>query len=161
MQNQNVIQLYNTLNRLSRQMHRFSHRAEHKRSLFFGQSKLLQLIAKNEGIIQRDLAEQMDMRPSSMTEALGRLEQLNLILRKRDEKDQRSMHIYLTNKGKEIVEDAVRSEEEFMKKFTDIVFKEISEEEIEKMLAITSKLCKSLDTLDLKESKDRDEECCP
>lgn len=161
MQNQNVIQLYNTLNRLSRQMHRFSHRTEHKRSLFFGQSKLLQLIAKNEGIIQRDLAEQMDMRPSSMTEALGRLEQLNLILRKRDEKDQRSMHIYLTNKGKEIVEDAVRSEEEFMKKFTDIVFKEISEEEIEKMLAITSKLCKSLDTLDLKESKDRDEECCP
>jgi len=161
MQNQNVIQLYNTLNRLSRQMHRFSHRAEHKRSLFFGQSKLLQLIAKNEGIIQRDLAEQMDMRPSSMTEALGRLEQLNLILRKRDEEDQRSMHIYLTNKGKEIVEDAVRSEEEFMKKFTDIVFKEISEEEIEKMLAITSKLCKSLDTLDLKESKDRDEECCP
>lgn len=161
MQNQNVIQLYNTLNRLSRQMHRFSHRAEHKRSLFFGQSKLLQLIAKNEGIIQRDLAEQMDMRPSSMTEALGRLEQLNLILRKRDEKDQRSMHIYLTNKGKEIVEDAVRSEEEFMKKFTNIVFKEISEEEIEKMLAITSKLCKSLDTLDLKESKDRDEECCP
>lgn len=160
MQNQNVIQLYNTLNRLSRQMHRFSHRAEHKRSLFFGQSKLLQLIAKNEGIIQRDLAEQMDMRPSSMTEALGRLEQLNLILRKRDEEDQRSMHIYLTNKGKEIVEDAVRSEEEFMKKFTDIVFKEISEEEIEKMLAITSKLCKSLDTLDLKESKDRDEECC-
>jgi len=142
-------------------MHRFSHRAEHKRSLFFGQSKLLQLIAKNEGIIQRDLAEQMDMRPSSMTEALGRLEQLNLILRKRDEKDQRSMHIYLTNKGKEIVEDAIRSEEEFMKKFTDIVFKEISEEEIEKMLAITSKLCKSLDTLDLKESKDRDEECCP
>jgi len=96
-----------------------------------------------------------------MTEALGRLEQLNLILRKRDEEDQRSMHIYLTNKGKEIVEDAVRSEEEFMKKFTDIVFKEISEEEIEKMLAITSKLCKSLDTLDLKESKDRDEECCP
>lgn len=159
MQNQNVIQLYNTLNRLSRQMHRFSHRAEHKRSLFFGQSKLLQLIAKNEGTIQRDLAEQMDMRPSSMTEALGRLEQLNLILRKRDEKDQRSMHIYLTNKGREIVEDAVRSEEEFMKKFTDIVFKEISEEEIEKMLAITSKLCKSLDTLDLKESKDWSDEC--
>ncbi|WP_011307633.1 MarR family winged helix-turn-helix transcriptional regulator [Methanosarcina barkeri] len=160
MQNQNVIQLYNTLNRLSRQMHRFSHRAEHKRGLFFGQSKLLQLISKNEGIIQRDLAEQMDMRPSSMTEALGRLEQLNLILRKRDEKDQRTMHIYLTNKGREIVEDAVRSEEVFIKKFTDIVFKEISEEELEKMLAITSKLCKSLDTLDSKESKDRDEECC-
>lgn len=134
-------------------MHRFSHRTEHKRGLFFGQSKLLQLIAKNEGIIQRDLAEQMDMRPSSMTEALGRLEQLNLILRTRDEKDQRTMHIYLTNKGKEIVEDTVKSEEEFMKKFTNIMFKEISEEEIEKMLEITSKLCKSLDTLDLEKSK--------
>jgi len=154
MQNQNVIELYNMLNRLSKQMHRFSHRAEHKRGLFFGQSKLLQLIAKNEGVIQRDLAEQMDMRPSSMTEALGRLEQLNLILRKRDEKDQRIMHIYLTNKGREIVEDAIKSEEEFMKKFTNVVLREISEEEIEIMLAITSKLCKSLDTLDLKESKD-------
>ncbi len=141
------------LNRLGKQMHRFSHRTEHKRGLFFGQSKLLQLIAKNEGIIQRDLAEQMDMRPSSMTEALGRLEQLNLILRTRDEKDQRTMHIYLTNKGKEIVEDTVKSEEEFMKKFTNIMFKEISEEEIEKMLEITSKLCKSLDTLDLEKSK--------
>lgn len=160
MQNQNVIQLYNALNRLSKQMHRFSHRAEHKHGLFHAQSKLLQLIAKNEGIIQRDLAGKMDMRPSSMTEALRRLEQLNLILRKRDEKDQRSMHIYLTDMGREIVEDTIKSEEEFMEKFTNIVFKEISEEEIGKMLAITSKLCKSLDTLDLKESKDRDEECC-
>lgn len=160
MQDKNVIQLYNTLNRLSKQMHRFSHKADHKHGLFHMQSKLLQLIAKNEGVIQRDLAKKMDMRPSSMTEALGRLEQLNLILRKRDEKDQRSMHIYLTDKGREIVEDTVRSEEEFMKKFTDIVFREISEEEIEEMLAITSKLCNSLDTLDLKESKDCSEECC-
>ena len=154
------MKLFVELHRLGRQMHRFSHKADHKHGLFHMQSKLLQLIAKNEGVIQRDLAKKMDMRPSSMTEALGRLEQLNLILRKRDEKDQRSMHIYLTDKGREIVEDTVRSEEEFMKKFTDIVFREISEEEIEEMLAITSKLCNSLDTLDLKESKDCSEECC-
>lgn len=135
------------LHRLSRKMHRFYHTSEHKHGLYHGQSHLLQTIAKHDGIVQRDLAELVDMRPPSVTEAIGRMEELDYIKRRQDEKDQRLMHIYLTDKGKGIVEDTILSE----KKFADGLFEGLTEEEIATMLAITSKLCDSLDRLDWEE----------
>lgn len=156
MLNKNSVELYAILRRLSRQMHRFSHKVEHEQGLYHGQSKLLQLIAQKDGIVQRDIAELMDMRPSSVTEMLGKLEQLNLIFRKQDEKDQRLMHIYLTETGKETVERTVKSEENF----TIAMFKDLNEDEIDKMLAITTKLCESLDMINSDEADDWGEKCC-
>lgn len=156
MENKNTTQLYAILRCLSRQMHRFSHKAEHKQGLYHGQYKLLQIVAQNAGIVQRDLAEQMDMRPPSMTEAIGRMEQLNLIMRRQDEKDQRLMHMYLTDEGKKIVKATFKSEEEF----TNALFKGLTQDEIDNMLTITTKLCDSLDTLNSEEPDDCEEEGC-
>lgn len=144
------VQLYSMLHRLTRQMHRFYHTSEHKHGLYHGQSHLLQTIAKGDGIVQRDLAELIDMRPPSITEAIGRMEELHYIWRKQDEKDQRLMHIYLTDKGKEIVKDTVLAEQ----KFADTLFEGLTEEEIETMLSITSKLCNSLNRLDWEEPRE-------
>ena len=56
--------LYNALQRLNRQMHRSRHRIMPPiEGLNRGQIRLLFLISKNDGIIQRDLAEMMDIRP--------------------------------------------------------------------------------------------------
>lgn len=97
----NLNDLYRTLHRLNRQMHRVSHKEGHRKGrLYHGQANLLLLISQNDGASQRELGEQMDIRPSSMTEMLTKLEQNGLIVKKRDDKDQRVMHIHLTEEGK-------------------------------------------------------------
>ncbi|MCB8818039.1 MarR family winged helix-turn-helix transcriptional regulator [Desulfosporosinus shakirovi] len=138
----NSNKLYQALHRLNRQMHRSYHREGHgKGGLYHGQANLLRIILQNDGASQRDLAEQLDVRPSSMTEMLTKLEQSGLILRKQDDKDQRVMRIYLTEEGKKAVEKIAESKDAFVESF----FKALTEDEREQLLILTEKLCSDLE----------------
>lgn len=142
MSNTKSNELYHALHRLNRQMHRISHREGHgKGGLYHGQANLLLIILQNDGASQRDLAEQLDVRPSSMTEMLSRLEQCGLIVRKQDEKDQRVMHIYLTEEGKKTAEKTAESKGAYV----ESIFRALTEEEQEQMLILTEKLCAGLE----------------
>ncbi|AET67581.1 transcriptional regulator [Desulfosporosinus orientis DSM 765] len=137
------LKLYTALHRLGRQLHRCAHRVgrgDHYRE----QSRLLLLISENDGVIQRDLAEEMDVRPSSMTEMLAKIEQLGLIERRQDEKDQRVMHIYLTEQGK----NAAMESQGATKAMTDVLFGGMSEEELSQMLTLSEKLSAHLNAVD-------------
>jgi DNA-binding MarR family transcriptional regulator len=137
--------LYNALYRLIRQMHRLAHHGMyHKSGLYHQQAHLLHLISQNDGANQRDLAEQMDVRPSSMTEMLIKLERAGLITRKQDEQDQRAMRIYLTESGRKAAEQSTETSGDF----TVSLFNCLTEEEREQMLAIIEKLCISLENLE-------------
>ncbi|QAT50223.1 MarR family transcriptional regulator [Caproiciproducens sp. NJN-50] len=140
----NSLKLFTALHRLGRQMHRCAHHIGHAGGYYREQSRLLLLIAENDGVIQRDLAEEMDVRPSSMTEMLAKMEQLGLVERKQDEKDQRVMHIFLTEQGK----SAVKESQDATRKMTDTLFGGLSGEEISQMLILTEKLCTHLDAID-------------
>jgi DNA-binding MarR family transcriptional regulator len=137
--------LFNALQRLNRQIHRHSHRMmPPKEGLHRGQIHLLHLISQNDGIIQRDLAERMDMRPSSLTEMLINLEQNLLIERKQDEKDRRVTHVYLTDAGK-IAIDGFSQEND---KLSASLFNCLTAEEIEKMVEIVNKVNVNLEARD-------------
>lgn len=130
--------------RLARLVHRESHRHirdidDHR--LHRGQGHLLSLISENPGAKQIDLAEMMDMRPSSMTEYLVKLDQAGLVGRKHDENDQRVIRVYITDKGKEILEKAAGS----MSEMTESVFGVLSADEKEQFHATIKKLTESLD----------------
>ena len=141
--------LFNALRRLNRQMHRHGHRMMPPRSgLHRGQMHLLLLISQNDGIIQRDLAEQMDLRPSSLTEMLVNLEQNSLIVRKQDEKDRRVIHVYLTDAGKTSIEGFVQAND----KLSASIFNCLTRSEIEKMLEIANKINANLEEMDDTES---------
>lgn len=144
MEDNNSARLYTALHRLGRQMHRCSHHLVHMDGYYREQSRLLLLIAENEGVIQRDLAEEMDVRPSSMTEMLGKMEQMGLLYRRQDEKDQRVMHIFLTEQGRAVAEKSQKANE----RLTDRLFQGLTEEEIQEMLRLTEKLASHLDTMD-------------
>lgn len=144
MGNENTAQLYTALYRLGRQLHRCSHWLGHMEGYYREQFRLLLLIEENNGVIQRDLAEKMDVRPSSMTEMLGKMEQLGLIFRRQDEKDQRVLHIFLTQQGKDAAEESRSSSA----KLTDQLFGGLTEEEIGEMLRLTEKLTAHLDAVD-------------
>jgi DNA-binding MarR family transcriptional regulator len=147
-------ELYNTLRRLNRQMHRAAHREGcGGYGLYHGQESLLRLILQNDGASQRDLAEQLDVRPSSMTEMLTKLEQSGLITRKQDENDQRVMRIWLTDMGKAAAERIGEGKGAFTKSF----FNGLSEEEQEQLLMLTNKLCAGLEAAEDAHESDRHE----
>ena len=139
-----TVDLYTALHRLGRQLHRNAHRLGHKEGHYHEQSRLLLLIAKNDGVIQRDLAIEMDVRPSSMTEMLVKTEQLGLIRREQDGKDQRVMHIFLTEKGKAFAEESKTTNAQL----TEKLFEGLNAEEIDEMLRLTEKLAAHLDAMD-------------
>jgi len=141
----NLTNLYATMMQLNRQMMRFAHLGFHgERGPHHGQARLLELISNQNGASQRDLAEEMDVRPSSMTEMLGRLEQAGWIKREQDDQDQRVMRVYLTEAGTQIIEDS----SDTRSKSINIIFDCLTEEEKSQLAAINKKLSAHLENLD-------------
>lgn len=77
-----------------------------------GGGRLLCILAENEGVSSRELAELLDIRPSSLSELLGRLEGEGLITRAADEADKRVSRVTLTEKGRELGRKAAERHEE-------------------------------------------------
>lgn len=82
-------------------IHSVSQQQAPQQGSFRGQGRIIFLLAKNEGISQRQLAELAQIKPSSLTQLLERLEKDQLIYRQRDKDDRRIIRVWLTVKGKE------------------------------------------------------------
>ncbi len=67
-----------------------------------GMGRTLGILAENEGASSRELAEVLDIRPSSLTELLTRFEGEGLVSRTTDPDDRRVIRVSLTEKGKEL-----------------------------------------------------------
>lgn len=73
---------------------------------------LLAFLAQKDGQTQRELCEQLDMRPSSLSELLDKLEQSNLIQRRVNSEDKRVSNIFLTEEGKERISEIMKKRHE-------------------------------------------------
>lgn len=104
----------------------------------FVQGRFLHYIStKHEGgICQKDVEKEFNIRRSSATEMLQKLEKNGLIERIEDEEDKRSKRIHITEKGEKIENKIFGSICEFEKE----IKKGISPEEIEVFFGVISKL---------------------
>jgi DNA-binding MarR family transcriptional regulator len=109
-----------------------------------GQAHLLSIISRKNGASQSELAEEMDVRPSSMTETLLKMEEAGLITRKQDENDQRIMRVFLAEAG----EKAVQQSNIAALDLTTGLFNGLTSEEQVQMLSLIEKLSASLETVD-------------
>ena len=92
-------ELYDSVMRLQRNLKRCSEIVQ-PNSYGRGQGRLLQFISDYDGITAQQLANLMDIRPSSLTSRLRSLQQDGNIIKTRDEHDARIIHIHITEKGK-------------------------------------------------------------
>lgn len=69
--------------------------------IYPGQISVLGLVAKKDGLSQRELAKILNIKPPTVNVSVQRLEKAGFLYKKPDEKDQRVTRIYLTEKGKE------------------------------------------------------------
>lgn len=67
------------------------------------QIPILMILNHSDGCSQRKMAELLRNKPSTVNVSIQRLEKNGLVCRRRDEKDQRIMRVYLTDKGSEMV----------------------------------------------------------
>jgi MarR family transcriptional regulator for hemolysin len=77
-------------------------------SLTLTQCKALVQLDKNEGISQVRLAELTDVEPMTMVRILDRMETDKLIERRPDPVDRRARRLYLTDKGRPLVDEIWR-----------------------------------------------------
>lgn len=92
-----------------------------------GQGKTLRIIAQNEGIRANELAKILDIRPSSLTQKLDKLEADGNIRRIRDKRDARVVRLYLTKEGQETLEFRQKEREHITRDFTDCLSQEEKE----------------------------------
>ncbi len=73
-----------------------------------GQAFCLRILARSEGISQRDLAERMHLAAPTVTTMLQKMEKAGIVVRRSDEVDQRLTRVTLTDGGRRMAGDVRR-----------------------------------------------------
>lgn len=94
-------------------------------ALSLGQPKVLDYLKNHDGAIQKDIAAACHIEPASLTSILNGMEKKELIIRKMQNGNRRSFHIFLTPNGNE---KAKLIENEFQK-IENSALKDFSETE--------------------------------
>jgi DNA-binding MarR family transcriptional regulator len=93
--------------------------------LYRGQAPILLILSERNGLTQKEIAEELKIKPSTVTLILRRMRKRGLISSVRDERDKRYTKIYLTEEGKKFICKLKR----VFKQLEEECFKDFSEEE--------------------------------
>ena len=104
-------------------------------------ARTLSVLAGNDGATSRELCEILDIRPSSLSELLGKMEEHGLVTRQTSEEDRRASQVLLTDEGK----TAAAGLKENMKKHAEEFSACFTEEEAETFCALADKLSAHLE----------------
>ncbi len=104
-----------------------------------GQPKMLNYIYKNDGCIQKDIAEGTGIEPPSATSILAVMERDGLVRREQSADDRRRSHVYITDKGKEKREQIL----EIAQDVSDKILVAFTEEEKELLFTLLEKMIDS------------------
>ena len=125
-----------------------------------GQIPVLYRIVQKEGSSQKEIADFLHIKPPTVNVTISRLEKAGLVCRRQDEKDQRISRIYMTEKGKNIVEQAMGK----IKKNEAVLFENFDEAELCLMRRFLEQILENIEKLpDCSgkiKKKEGENECC-
>jgi DNA-binding MarR family transcriptional regulator len=133
---------------LDRVMRLLRRRPSGKAHMGRGVFRMLNIIHSNEGISTRELAELLDLRPSSLNEKLAQLEKDQLLMRVRSPLDQRVFVVQLEPKCIAMLEEI----SEDRKRFNEAIGEILSDEETKILTHLALKLSDGLELLTLPEN---------
>ncbi|GFD70924.1 MarR family winged helix-turn-helix transcriptional regulator [Alteromonas marina] len=106
---------------------------------------VMQNIEERPGIMVREIAENINLSPATITNILDRLESRDLATRIRSTQDKRKVGVYLTERGKIAVVDAPRPlQEHFVERFS-----QLKEWEQSQMVATVQRIASMMDAEDI------------
>ena len=100
------------------------------------QSRILIVLREHESMTQRELTDHLHVQPGSASEILSKMEQSGLITRTPNQSDQRTMDIFLTEKGRTLASEAM----EQRKALYDKIFVCLTSEEQDTLISLLEKL---------------------
>ena len=68
---------------------------------FWGYGRILDVLSESDGLSQREIAEMLDIRPQSASEAIASMESQGLVEKRANAQDKRSSLIYITRMGRD------------------------------------------------------------
>jgi DNA-binding MarR family transcriptional regulator len=105
------------------------------------QGRLLRLLLERDGILVKDIVEELDIRPSSASELVAKLEKRGFVRTETDSQDKRAKRVYITEKTDEFAERIKASHSEAAAE----VLAALSAEEQEQLLTLLRKIIASLE----------------
>lgn len=118
-------------------IHKHSKKSKHH--LPFSQMRIL--FSLEDGEMQNSkLAEELGVSPSASTQFIRPLEERGLVSRKSSVEDRRAIHLELTRKGKDCIDDLRKRRSAHMYQMLEV----LSPEELDQLAAITSKLASTM-----------------
>lgn len=105
----------------------------------YGQGRILSILSKNTTMSQKNLNELLQVRPSSLSEILGKLETNGYISRDKDDEDQRNVNITITEMGKTIASEHAKKRQTMATE----LFKPLTENEQSELFELLSKLAEA------------------
>lgn len=105
-----------------------------------GQGLLLGFLLEEDNVPLKDLVEKMDIRPSSLSELVRKLQRAGLVETQEDEQDRRSVRVRLTEEGRKRAQELNSARDEKL----SAMFSGLTEEEQQSLLALLTKLNESL-----------------
>ena len=95
----------------------------------------LALLAREDGMSQGELSQRFDVDPSRVTRLAKRLERGGLLRRERDRRDNRVLRMYLTGKGRGLIESLSNRRESFDHRVSSVLSPE-ELKELRRMLGV-------------------------
>lgn len=117
--------LYFVFLELIRVHYQSTHALLDKIGVYPGQPPLLFILNKNNGLSQKEIADKLSIKPSTITVMLKRMESGNLVYRKQDSEDQRVSRVYITEEGKKLCVKAI----EITNSLQEVCFENFTAEE--------------------------------
>jgi DNA-binding MarR family transcriptional regulator len=107
-----------------------------------GQARLLRLLLERDGILVKDIVEELDIRPSSASELITKLEKRGFVRTETDAEDKRAKRVYTTEKTREHSDQLRATHREMAVE----ALAGLSEQEQEQLLTLLRKIASSLET---------------
>lgn len=119
-----------------RRLTHYYHKQEEQPMMHPGQGRLLALVMEKQPVSQKDLVDILDIRPSSLSEALKKLETKGMITRRSDEQDKRNVIVEVTEEGAKLAKGVEAGREQIARQ----VFGALTEEEQQELSGLLKKL---------------------
>ncbi len=105
------------------------------------QGHLLGVLLVHDGLTQKELSRQLQIRPASLGELVDKLAQNGYVERRVNENDKRVLNVYLTEAGHRVVDEVIQARQAML----DTIFSGLAEDEQQQLSALMGKLIEALE----------------
>ena len=105
-----------------------------------GQGHLLDILLTHNGLTQKELSAQLQIRPASLGELVDKLERSGYVERRVNENDKRVLNVYIKEEGRKVINEIAKIRNSMI----DNIFSSLTEDEKNQLSALMEKLMDSI-----------------